>query len=399
MSKGVRITVIVVSILLSLAILAVLALLIAGGAFVKPKYLEPWNKEYHKEFSEPRKSAAAHGLLAPNNHNLQSWSLSFPSSEPDTMYIYINPEREIAADPTYRENFYTQGAFIGYTEAAANKMGYKCVVETMPKGAVDEQNLKESLKTVPVARIKFTAESGAKDSDLSALYDHIFAIDVNRAPYKPDKPTQEQIEAITGLGKGGIELIVKDAQEDVSYIAGKCIEGKKSEYGTKQISTQLEGIFRSNGYSKNKFKYGMSLEGAGVKGANKIFQQGILTLMPWLGKGESDNKKAIKESEKLSKTTPAYIMITDKDNTRESQIEVGRLYSHLVLKTQAMGLVVQPQSQAVGEFGAALPIRAEMNAKFAPDSSIAMLIRLGKPTMEFPLNIRENMADTEYKEP
>ncbi len=54
---------------ISLSVIVVVSLVagvFADGAFLRRKYLEPWETSYHQQFDDPRQQLVAHALLAAN---------------------------------------------------------------------------------------------------------------------------------------------------------------------------------------------------------------------------------------------------------------------------------------------------------------------------------------------
>ena len=163
-------------------VLLLLFILLAFSGFLLPKnYLKPWQKDYAQQFDDPRIVLLAHGLLAANGHNMQPWKIKLDEYDKDVFYLYADANRLTKeVDPFARQTMISQGTFLEYVKIAGEKNGYNTEFAFFPNGNYDESNLTESMKSLPVARIKI-AKSLKRDL---SIYDYIFLPDTNRGPYK-----------------------------------------------------------------------------------------------------------------------------------------------------------------------------------------------------------------------
>lgn len=169
------------------------SLLMISGIFMKPKYLDPWQKDYYQKFNDPRIRLAAHGLLAANGHNMQPWKIKLDKKDDKVFYLYADSERLTKeVDPESRQMMITQGAFLEYLAIAGDQLGYKTTVELFPEGNDDEQKLAESMKTRPVAKVTLAEPQKTK---INVLYNYMFLPDTNRTAYQDTPLTTEQINS------------------------------------------------------------------------------------------------------------------------------------------------------------------------------------------------------------
>jgi hypothetical protein len=76
--------------------------------------------------------------------------------------------------------------------------------------------------------------------------------------------------------------------------------------------------------------------------------------------------------------TPAHLWLTSPDNSRAAQLGAGRDWLRVNLAATALGLGLQPVSQALQEFPAMAGLHAEVHALLAPGGGrVQMLGRLG----------------------
>jgi hypothetical protein len=388
MKKTLKITLISV---VSLIVIAIAAILIAGGAFLKPAYLEPWNKSYARKFSDPRLQLAAHGLLAANGHNMQPWIIKLDADQ-NVFYLYADSTRLTPeVDPFARQQMITQGTFLEYVRVAGLKFGYKTDIELFPAGEYDEHNLIDSMNNRPVAKITI-AKTEPQDN---ALYDFIFTPDTNRAAYRKTEPTVKQIADLQAANTfKNISLQFYQDKNNLDKLSAYAMAGAKIESGVHRISAESANVFRANEYQKNKYRYGFSVEGQGTTGIIKPVLQGLVTLMPSLNGEKSSAALFVRSTQAEVDNTPVYAMIVTADNSRILQVESGMLYSRLVLTAHAQGFVQQPLSQVLEEYPEMAEQYNQVHADYAPgNGTIQMFYRMGQPTKPFPLSMRRDVTD------
>ncbi len=383
---------IILSCIGALLIVAFASLFIISGIFEQPKYLEPWQKTYSQKFDDPRIRLVAHGLLAANGHNMQPWKIRLDKNDPMVFYLYADSERLTnEVDPPARQMMITQGTFLEYVKIAGVESGYQTAIELFPEGAYNEQKLSESMKTKPVAKITLTKSN--PQSDL--LYDFLFLPDTNRAAYLPAKLTPEQINQLDAINAdAGLSMKIFQDKENMDKLNGYAIQGATIEAGVSRVMKESEIIFRANGYQKNKYRYGFSVEGQGTSGIMLHLTQGLVTLFPSMNSGKAASDLFIQSTRTSVNSTPAYALIITKDNDRSSQVKSGMLYSRLILTAQRLGLVMQPLSQVLEEYPEMKEPYSGIHRDYAPDGgTIQMLVRLGKPTKEVPQSMRRDVMD------
>jgi hypothetical protein len=376
----------------AILVIAFAALFIISGIFESPKYLEPWEKSYYQKFDDPRIRLAAHGLLAANGHNMQPWLIQLDKEDPMVFYLYADSDRMTnEVDPFARQMMITQGTFLEYVRVAGDELGYKTAIELFPDGSYDEQNLQESMKTKPVAKIVLT--KGQPQN--SPLYDSMFLPDTNRTAYQSDKLTSEQIEQLEDINTdSGMSIKIFQDKENLDNLGAYAMESANIEAGVDRVMQETNDIFRPNEYQKNKFRYGFSIEGQGTSGIMRHIMQGLVTVFPSMNQGKAASETFIKSTQTSVDNTPAYSMIITGDNSRSSQVKSGMLYSRLILEAHNLGLVMQPLSQVLEEYPEMKEPYTSIHQNYTSDgSTIQMLVRLGKSTKEVPLSMRRDVMD------
>ena len=106
-----RVTLVIVGSVVGVLALALGTVLTVGGLFVPAVYLQPWAKSYAAQFTDPRMKVVAQALLAPSGHNMQPWTVTLDTSDPDVLYLYTDPKRlTLAVDPLARQTMVRTGA-------------------------------------------------------------------------------------------------------------------------------------------------------------------------------------------------------------------------------------------------------------------------------------------------
>ncbi|CFX70507.1 Nitroreductase [Syntrophomonas zehnderi OL-4] len=376
---------------------AVIALLTLSGAFVKPAYLEPWEKDYPQKFADPRIQLAAHGLLAANGHNMQPWKIRLKEDDPRVFYLYADSDRLTKeVDPLARQAMITQGTFLGYINMAGKKLGYKTDIILFPQGGYDEQRLAESMSAMPVAQITLAKETPAS----APFYDYMFWPETNRAPYQSTRLSAEQIKGLKNINRDDdMSIRFFQDKENLDKLRSYAMQGATIEAGVNRVMQESETIFRANEYQKNQYRYGFSIEGQGNSGIMKHLMQGLVTLFPSLNSGKPAADLFIQSTQTAVDNTPVYTMIISKDNTRVNQVKSGMLYSEMILAAHQQGLVMQPLSQVLEEYPEMNELYQGIHRDYAPDGgTIQMLMRVGKPTKEVPPSMRRDVMDLIIKE-
>jgi hypothetical protein len=167
-----------------------------------------------------------------------------------------------------------------------------------------------------------------------------------------------------------------------------------NELAIHRMNEESAEIFRANEYEKNKYRYGFSVEGQGTTGIMKHVMQGLITLFPSMNNEKSSANMYVKSTQTAVDNTPAYAMISTKDNSRIEQVKSGMLYSRLVLTAHSLGFVMQPPSQVLEEYSEMREQYNKIHSDYAPNgSTIQMFFRMGKPTKEFPQSMRREVMD------
>lgn len=386
-----RVVKIVVFSILAVLVLAFLALMIASGVFVRPKYLEPWEQTYHENFSDSRVKVAAHGMLAPNAFNLQLWKIRLDGQNKDVFYVYADAENSITADENRKELMICQGTFLEFMQIGGKQLGYDTEIQLFPDGEINEADFDGETKVKAIAKVTLkTAEP-----ETSPLYKHLFNPHTNRSAYTKEKLTESELDIFKNLKRSPLtKYSVYTDEKQVEEIRGFTIESKKIETETPYIAKEFAELYRLNEYTKNSKRFGFSAETDGYTGIKMQTVQGLTTIIPVLAKGEGAGKRQVKAITEKAQATSNYLILRGADFSRKAEIEAGRFYARLQLTAMENGITMQPLSQVLQMFDEMTETRREFLSKYGEDGSrTLMLVRIGKPTKTGVKSLRRDVKE------
>jgi hypothetical protein len=387
-------------------VISIFALVIVDGTFLHKQYLEPWAEDYHEQFEDPRVQVLAHGVLAPNSHNLQSWRVVL---EGETAFLlYVDTDRlSPKADPPGRQATISQGTFLEYVRIAAEELGYEADIEFFPEGEYGPEGSPENLGSKAVARVSLKeapgdapeeARESREDSEtggsISSLYPVMSLPDTYRVPYRETKLLQEDVEKLEALSTENVTIVIFQEAEDVEKLGDIAYRAAEVEAGNSGIQDEGSELFRPNEWEKNKFRYGFTMEGQGLSPLKVHVLQGLLSLFPSMNSPEASMDSFLSQTEAAVENTPAYALIITEGNSRTVQVESGILYSRFLLTASDMGYVMQPLSQATEEYPEMAGMYKEIHEEYAEEGeTIQMLIRIGVPEKEVTPTMRLDVRD------
>ncbi|CAN5367093.1 nitroreductase family protein [soil metagenome] len=387
-----RILIIVLAALVGLAGALGGTVLLAGGALVPARYLEPWSASYYRQFDDPRLQLVAHAVLAPSSHNMQPWRVELDPDDKSVFRLYADAARLTpAVDPVARQTLISQGTFLEYLRVAASELGYTVAVDIFPEGEYDESDLVHSMAAKPVARVTISAAPARVTPEYPALFES----DTNRSPYAAGALSAAQLADLREtVAEPGASLAVLDDTQDRDALGAFGILGTRIEAAYAPSRAESDRLFYANEYSKNAARSGFAVEGQGTTGIAKLFLQGLITMIPAINDDASAETRDNAMTAAAVAATPAYAMISTAGNSRTEQVEAGMLYARFCLTARADGMVMQPLSQVLEEYPAMAAARSDVHRQYAPDgSTIQMIARVGVATVDYPQTMRRDIRD------
>ncbi len=353
----------------------VIGMLAWHGTFLSKKYLEPWDVQYHRKFEDPRLRITAHGLLAPNAHNMQSWRIVLDKNDHRKFRLYLDEKRLLpATDPYHRQSMISQGTFLELCYIAARQLGYEAVIRVFPEGDLGLQPAMEDIRSKPTAEITLI-DSTVRDQD---LYRSIFQRVTTRTPYLDRPLTGSQIEKLSGsVDYDSVYVVVFQESADLSRLKELAVKGVDVESRLKSTMNESHVVLRFNEYQKNKYRNGLTMSSQGHGAVKQFFIETFASLFP-LSLEEEGRIWREAENERIQRT-PAYMMIFSDKNDRASQVHVGRLYARIQLAGTAMGLSMQPTMQITQEYPEMAELYRQVTEQFVKQGqTVQMLFRIGQ---------------------
>jgi hypothetical protein len=369
----------------SLSILSALVLL-SEGALMQRKYLEPWGKTYHQKFADPRTQILAHGILAANGHNLQSWKFVYGKDDPQGFDVYLETARLApAVDPFHTQATISQGTLFEYASLAASKLGYQLKTDVFPDGEYAQNASVSILDRTRVAHAELVPAQPQQD----VLYEEMFKPDTSRVAYQKGTLTPAQISALSAVELPQLRVEFVGNGEQYELLKTYMLDSARVETGVPAVMQETQHLFRINEHEKNKYRYGFSFEGSALPRFKMNMLQGLLTVLPSMNNTDAVKGNLLTQTAMAVEQNAGFFMIIAEHNTRMNQFNAGRLYSRMQLKAHSMNLAIQPLSQAIEEYPEMRGIQAGIHKDFVhADETILMLFRIGVPQTEVPRSMR-----------
>lgn len=313
------------------------------------KALAPWDNA--GTYDDPRLRALSYALLAPNPHNRQPWIAELVG--PDGVTLYRDKERDLPiTDPFGRQLTIGMGCFIELMRMAAAEQGYAIDTVLMPDG-----------EDGPVARCTFVAGDGQADP----LFQHV----MNRRSHKDlfeeqdvDNATVEQLGAFADIHFGG------DERQTLKEIAHGAWLAEASTPSAWQESIDLLRIGKSE----------INANPDGIDAGGPMLETlALLGLFTREAASDIDNpgsRDAIESTANAILSAPAFTLNITSGNTRKDQLEAGRQWMRLNLKTTSLGMALRPVSQALQEYDEVKPFSERIHQEFANDGGTVQMLGL-----------------------
>ncbi|MEM7439912.1 MAG: twin-arginine translocation pathway signal protein [Pseudomonadota bacterium] len=314
------------------------------------KALAPWDNA--TSYSDPRKRALAHALLAPNPHNRQPWLVELQGD--DTVILHRDKDRDLPmTDPYNRQIFIGLGCFTEQMVVAASAEGLSTDLTLFPEG-----------EEGPVFKAKFR-QGGQKDP----LADHILSRRSCKYPYDAQLPEAEKVAALSALGD------VYTDSETVARLRKLTIDALKVEVKTPRTMKESVDLMRVGKSEINANPDGLEMRDPLMDALRRV---GILTNELLMDTDHPAFEAQMADFYATLEATPAYVVVRTAANTRRDQIDAGRRWLRLNLTATALGLGVHPCSQALQEFAEMADHYAAAHQMLAePGETVQMLGRLG----------------------
>ncbi|HYD04186.1 MAG TPA: twin-arginine translocation pathway signal protein, partial [Reyranella sp.] len=301
----------------------------------------------------------------------QPWLVDL--SAPGRVVLHVDTARMLPeTDPLNRQITVGLGCFLELMAMAAAADGYRVTIEPFPEGETPQR-----LTAAPVAVATFVR-------DPSVAADPLFAQVLHRRSHKQPFDTtrtvpQAALDELVSAGRHDTRLAATNDDRQVAALRTLTHQALLLEIETPRTYRESVDLFRIG-------KREIEANPDGIAFAGPLFETLALA-------GQFDREVALdtKSSTYASgiaavlrntDTAMAHIWLTTAQNGRRDQIAAGRDWLRVNLAATALGLGLQPLSQAVQEYPEMAPHYRRVHEMLAPPSAppgatVQMLGRLG----------------------
>lgn len=357
----------------------------ATGAFTLSRTptlaLRPWTQA--ALYDEPRRRALSFAILAPNPHNRQPWLVDL--STPGEVLLLVDTTRMLPhTDPHNRQITIGLGCFLELMTMAAAADGYRVELDLFPEGT-DAVNLDGR----PVARARFIADATVV---ADPLFEHVLNRRSLKEPYDLGQPVATSaLEALAGSVRHGSAPGHGNDPDIVAALRELTHRALEIEINTPHTYKESVDLFRLG-------KAEIEANPDGIDFGGPLFDTlvltGQLTRTVALDTSSLVYAQGIEAVLANADTAMAHCWLVTSGNTRHDQIAAGRDWVRVNLAATALGLGIQPLSQALQEFPEMADCYAQAHQRLAPaGGTVQMLARLGYaapvgPSPRWPLDAK-----------
>lgn len=326
--------------------------------------VEPWKRA--GQYADPRMAALSFAILAPNPHNRQPWSVDL--STKDAVTLYVDTTRLLPhTDPFSRQIVVGLGCFLETLVLGAAARGFAVDLDIFPDG---EDARRLDARRVAVARFR---KGGVAEPE---LFDQVLHRRSVKEPYDMDRPvTRAALDRLVQSAARGSYVTATGDTEEVAWLREVTTEALRKEIETPHTYKESVDLFRIGHREVNASPDGIDFSGPFFEFAHLT---GQFTRNKALDTGSMSYSSGYDMVLGAARTGMAYVWQVTQANTRSDQINAGRDWMRLHLAATALGVAVQPMSQALQEYAEVAPYYKAVHEKLAPEGgTVQMLGRLG----------------------
>ena len=317
-------------------------------------------------YEEPRMRALSHAILAPNPHNRQPWIVDL--STPDQVTIYVDTDRLLPhTDPFSRQIVIGLGCFLEVMRLAAAQDGFALHFDLFPDGS-DEL----ALDSRPVAVIRF-APGGTAEPE---LFSQIQARRSLKEPFDTEKAVSkgDLVKALS-VARNGSRAGGSVAPKDIAELRALTSAALTVEVETPHTYKESVDLFRIGHREVNANPDGIDFSGPLFEAMHLTGTFSRDVAMDRTSIGYREGLKAVLAN---AETAMGHLWLVTDGNSREDQIRPGQDWVRVNLATTALGLGLQPLSQALQEYPEMVPHYRAIHDRLAPEGgTVQMLARIG----------------------
>ncbi|MCA0300809.1 MAG: twin-arginine translocation pathway signal protein [Proteobacteria bacterium] len=312
---------------------------------------------------DPRRRALAWALLAPSPHNLQSWSVDL--SVPGEVRLFVDRGRLLPeTDPFSRQIMIGQGCFLEILSMAAAADGWRTETRLFPDG---DWRLDR-----PVATVAFLPATPVLDP----LFREVPRRRTVKSAYQPRDLDPAHRAALLAVAAPGFDTDITGDAGRVADLRRVAIAGSELEMNTPRTHKESIDVARIGARAVAEHRDGITLLGPmiwALRQAGQMTPEKAMTPGTLAWQGGRDYTLAGYASAR------AFGWLASPDNSRATQVACGRQWVRLQLAASALGVSLQPHSQALQEYPEMAALRDDMRRAtgVADGRTLQMFFRLG----------------------
>jgi hypothetical protein len=332
--------------------------------------------------AEVRRRALSWALLAPNPHNRQPWLADL--SEAGVVTLFADPDRLLPqTDPYSRQITIGLGCFLEILRMAAAEDGYRVDLALFPEGEDPA-----ALDGRPIARAVFVADPAVVRDPLFAQVPHRRSL---KEPYDLARPVTDEVLAAVVAAATQTEVAATNDPALVQRMRDISTEAFAIEFGTPRTLKESVDLFRIGAAEVDANPDGLDFSGPMFE---TLRLTGLFTREGSMDPDGFSARSAMDMVRQNMQTGMAHLWQVTRGNTRADQIRAGQDWVRLNLAATALGLGMQPLSQALQEFPEMAGLYDTVHKMLAPEGgTVQMWARLGYgpdvgPSPRWPLDAK-----------
>ena len=316
-------------------------------------------------YSDPRMRALSWAILAPNPHNRQPWLVDL--SQPDTVVLFVDRDRLLPhTDPFSRQITIGLGCFLEILRLAALEDGLSVGFDLFPEGEDPER-----LGAGPVAICRFAPTTAAPDP-LFAQVPHRRS---NKEPYDTARPVPSEALARVAQAATGFGMGFTNDMDEVAALRDLSLRAMRIEFATERTLRESVELFRIGRHEVDANPDGLDFTGPMFESLRRA---GLFTREASMDMDGIIARSADASFAANFNSAMAHLWQVTPGNTRADQIRAGADWVRINLAATALGLSLQPLSQALQEFPEMAGPYAEVHGRLAPEGgTVQMWARVG----------------------
>ena len=323
--------------------------------------------------TDARRWILSYAILAPHSHNLQSWVVDLGT--PGEITLSCDLKRLLPqTDPWSRQIMMSHGTFLELLDLAARARGLRADFTLFPQGVFGP----DQLDTRPVARIRLTPDAAVAPDPLFA---QILRRRTNRSLYDATRPLgtsdwQTLAAAVKphALRFGQVDGTQQQALAEHRRIAA---EAWRIELITPRTIMESFDLLRVGADEIARHRDGLSLTDPMPVLLARV---GLFDRARAPAPDSYATTSQIKDFNQKLDSTPGFFWMVSDGNERVTQINAGRAHARVQLAATALGLSMQPLSQALQEYAEQAKTYREIHALAGaarPGQTVQMWARVG----------------------